>query len=164
MNGKGYSLTLTTINLLTNRAVYQYKSPPLSQHCGPKHGLRSTWTERFGERAVREGNPGTRGLRFAQRNRARLRSHQANQAGVLDIGYYEAGPTDGLPVLLLHGFPLFIDSYVEVAPMLAARGCRVIVPYLRGHGSTRFPDRGTPRSGQQGAIGADVIALMMPCG
>jgi pimeloyl-ACP methyl ester carboxylesterase len=82
------------------------------------------------------------------------------RAGVLDVGYYEAGPSDGLPVLLLHGFPYAIDSYAEVAPMLAARGCRVIVPHLRGHGSTRFLDAGTPRAGQQGAIGVDVVALM----
>lgn len=82
------------------------------------------------------------------------------KAGLLDIGYYEAGPSDGSPVLLLHGFPYSIDSYVDVAPMLAARGCRVIVPYLRGHGSTRFLDSGTPRSGQQSAIGVDAIALM----
>jgi pimeloyl-ACP methyl ester carboxylesterase len=82
------------------------------------------------------------------------------KAGVLDIGYYEAGPSDGVPVLLLHGFPYSIDSYVEVAPILAERGCRVIVPYLRGHGSTRFLESGTPRSGQQGAIGVDVITLM----
>jgi pimeloyl-ACP methyl ester carboxylesterase len=82
------------------------------------------------------------------------------RAGVLDVGYWDAGPVDGPPVFLLHGFPYSTDSYVEVAPMLAARGCRVIVPYLRGHGPTRFVDRGTPRSGQQGAIGVDVIALM----
>jgi pimeloyl-ACP methyl ester carboxylesterase len=82
------------------------------------------------------------------------------RAGVLDIGYFEAGPSDGPPVLLLHGFPYSIDSYVEVAPMLATRGCRVIIPYLRGHGSTRFLDSGTPRSGQQGAIGDDVVRLM----
>jgi pimeloyl-ACP methyl ester carboxylesterase len=82
------------------------------------------------------------------------------KAGVLDIGYYEAGPSGGPPVLLLHGFPYSIDSYVEVAPMLAARGCRVIVPYLRGHGSTHFLEGATPRAGQQGAIGVDVIALM----
>ncbi|MEP0888852.1 alpha/beta hydrolase [Leptolyngbya sp. FACHB-16] len=81
-------------------------------------------------------------------------------AGVLDIGYYEAGPSNGSPVLLLHGFPYSIDSYVDIAPMLAARGCRVIVPYLRGHGSTCFLDSETPRSGQQAAIGVDVIALM----
>ncbi len=81
------------------------------------------------------------------------------RAGVLYVGYYEAGPSDGSPVLL-HGFPYSIDSYVDVAPMLAARGCRAVVPYLRGHGSTRFLDGETPRSGQQGAIGVDVIALM----
>jgi len=81
-------------------------------------------------------------------------------AGVLEIGYYEAGPSDGSPVLLLHGFPYSIDSFVEVAPLLASRGCRVVVPYLRGHGPTRFRDAGTPRSGQQGALGVDVIAFM----
>jgi pimeloyl-ACP methyl ester carboxylesterase len=85
---------------------------------------------------------------------------QQIKAGVLDIGYHEAGPSTGPPVLLLHGFPYSIDSYVEVAPMLAGRGCRVIVPYLRGHGLTRFLDGATPRSGQQGAIGVDVIAFM----
>jgi pimeloyl-ACP methyl ester carboxylesterase len=63
-------------------------------------------------------------------------------------------------VLLLHGFPYSIESYAEVAPLLAARGCRVIVPHLRGHGTTRFLGDATPRSGQQGAIGVDVIALM----
>lgn len=81
-------------------------------------------------------------------------------AGVLDVGYYELGPAGGAPVLLLHGFPYSVDSYIEVAPILAERGCRVIVPYLRGHGTTRFLDDATPRSGQQGALGADVIALM----
>lgn len=81
-------------------------------------------------------------------------------AGVLRIGYAELGPRDGVPVLLLHGWPYDIHSYVDVAPLLAAHGCRVIVPYLRGHGSTRFLSPLTPRSGQQAAIGADVIALM----
>jgi pimeloyl-ACP methyl ester carboxylesterase len=82
------------------------------------------------------------------------------RAGVLDIGYHEAGSAGGLPVLLLHGFPYSVDSYVDVMPRLAARGCRVIAPYLRGHGPTRFIDSGVPRSGQQGALGLDVIALM----
>ncbi len=82
------------------------------------------------------------------------------KAGVLDVGYHEAGPSAGPPVLLLHGFPYSIASYADVAPMLAARGCRVIVPYLRGHGSTRFLDSATPRSGQQAALGADAVALM----
>lgn len=82
------------------------------------------------------------------------------EAGVLNISYYEEGPGDGPAVVLLHGFPYDIHSYVDVAPMLAARGCRVIVPYLRGYGPTRFVDSKTPRSGEQAAIGADLIALV----
>ena len=81
-------------------------------------------------------------------------------AGVLNIAYYEAGPADGPVVMLLHGFPYDIHSYVDVAPLLAAQGCRVIVPYLRGYGPTRFRDKATPRSGEQAAIGADLMALM----
>lgn len=79
---------------------------------------------------------------------------------LLDIGYHETGPENGRPVILLHGFPYDIHSYVEVAPMLAAQGYRVIVPHLRGHGTTRLRDGSTPRSGQQAALGADVTALM----
>jgi pimeloyl-ACP methyl ester carboxylesterase len=89
------------------------------------------------------------------------------EAGVLDIAFCEAGPPDGPAVLLLHGFPYDIHAYVDVAPMLAAQGCRVIVPYLRGYGPTRFRDAATPRSGEQAAMGADVMALMdalaVPC-
>ena len=81
-------------------------------------------------------------------------------AGVLNVAYYEAGPADGPAVALLHGFPYDIHSYVDVAPQLAAQGCRVIVPYLRGYGPTRFRDEKTPRSGEQAAVGADLIALM----
>ena len=81
-------------------------------------------------------------------------------AGVLDVAYYEAGPATGPVTILLHGFPYDIHSYVDVAPQLAAQGCRVIVPYLRGFGATRFRDPATLRSGEQAAIGADVIALM----
>lgn len=81
-------------------------------------------------------------------------------AGVLDIAYYEAGPADGPVAILLHGFPYDIHSYVDVAPQLAAQGCRVIVPCLRGFGATRFRDPATLRSGEQAAVGADVIALM----
>jgi len=82
------------------------------------------------------------------------------EAGVLEIAYYEAGPADGPVVMLLHGFPYDIHSYVDVAPLLAAQGCRTIVPYLRGYGPTRFLDTATPRSGEQAAIAADLIALM----
>ena len=81
-------------------------------------------------------------------------------AGVLDIAYYEEGPADGPAAVLLHGFPYDVHSYVDVAPMLAARGCRAIVPYLRGYGPTRFHDAATPRSGEQAAIGADLLALI----
>jgi pimeloyl-ACP methyl ester carboxylesterase len=81
-------------------------------------------------------------------------------AGVLDIAYCEAGPTDGPVVMLMHGFPYDIHSYVDVAAMLASQGCRVVVPYLRGYGPTRFRDSATPRSGEQAAIGADMMALM----
>lgn len=78
----------------------------------------------------------------------------------LEIAYYEAGPPDGDPVVLLHGFPYDIHSYVDVIPLLTERGLRVIVPYLRGHGPTRFIDPATPRSGQQAALGADVVDLL----
>jgi pimeloyl-ACP methyl ester carboxylesterase len=81
-------------------------------------------------------------------------------AGVLNIAYYEEGPADGPVVMLLHGFPYDIHSYVDVAALLAAQGCRVIVPYLRGYGETRFRDPATPRSGEQAAVGADLMALM----
>jgi len=82
------------------------------------------------------------------------------QAGVLDVSYYEAGSADGDVVLLLHGFPYDIHTYVDVIPLLADAGLRVIVPYLRGHGPTRFLDSAAPRSGQQAALGADLIAFM----
>jgi pimeloyl-ACP methyl ester carboxylesterase len=81
-------------------------------------------------------------------------------AGVLNIAYYETGPAEGPVAVLLHGFPYDIHSYVDVAPMLAAQGCRVIIPYLRGYGATRFLDAATMRSGEQAAIGADLMALM----
>ena len=82
------------------------------------------------------------------------------EAGVLNVGYAEAGPSNGEPVLLLHGWPYDIHAFVDVAPLLAAAGYRVIVPYLRGYGTTRFLSRETPRNGQQSAIAADTIALM----
>jgi pimeloyl-ACP methyl ester carboxylesterase len=82
------------------------------------------------------------------------------RAGELDVGYYEAGPADGKPVLLLHGWPYDIHSFADVAPILAAQGYRVIVPHLRGHGTTRFLSDATPRNGQQAAVAQDIIALM----
>jgi pimeloyl-ACP methyl ester carboxylesterase len=81
-------------------------------------------------------------------------------AGVLNVGYAEAGPPDGPAVLLLHGWPYDIHTYVDVAPLLASRGFRVIVPYLRGYGATRFRSSQTVRNGQQSVVAADIIALM----
>jgi pimeloyl-ACP methyl ester carboxylesterase len=82
------------------------------------------------------------------------------RAGVLDIGYAEASPSSGPPVILLHGWPYDIHTYVEVAPLLTVAGYRVIVPYLRGYGTTRFVSDDTPRNGQQSVFAADTIALM----
>src|SRR5678815_4051975 len=81
-------------------------------------------------------------------------------AGVLNIGYAEAGPADGPAVVLLHGWPYDIHSYVDVAPLLAASGYRVIVPYLRGYGTTRFLSSDTFRNSQQAVVAVDVIALL----
>jgi len=81
-------------------------------------------------------------------------------AGDLNVGYAEAGPSDGPPVLLLHGWPYDIHSFVDVAPALAQRGYRVIVPYLRGYGTTRFRSSETVRNGQPAALALDTIALM----
>jgi pimeloyl-ACP methyl ester carboxylesterase len=82
------------------------------------------------------------------------------EAGVLAVAYHEAGPPDGPTVFLMHGFPYDAHAYADVAPRLAAAGCRVLVPYLRGYGPTRFLDATTPRSGEQAALGADLLALM----
>ncbi len=81
-------------------------------------------------------------------------------AGVLNVGYAEAGPANGHAVILLHGWPYDIHSYVDVAPLLASAGYRVIIPYLRGYGATRFLSSATFRNGQQSAIAVDIIALM----
>jgi pimeloyl-ACP methyl ester carboxylesterase len=81
-------------------------------------------------------------------------------AGALNVGFAEAGPNDGPPVILLHGWPYDIHSYVEVATLLAAKGYRVIIPYLRGFGTTRFLSDATLRNGQQSVLAVDVIALM----
>jgi pimeloyl-ACP methyl ester carboxylesterase len=81
-------------------------------------------------------------------------------AGLLNVGYAEAGPTNGNAVILLHGWPYDIHSYVDVTPLLAAAGYRVIVPYLRGYGTTRFLSSDTFRNGQPSAVARDIIAFM----
>jgi pimeloyl-ACP methyl ester carboxylesterase len=82
------------------------------------------------------------------------------EAGVLNVGYADVGPANGRPVILLHGWPYDIHSYADVAPLLSAKGYRVIVPYLRGYGTTTFLSNDTVRNAQQSAIAVDAIALM----
>ena len=89
-----------------------------------------------------------------------FRAMKQIDAGVLKIGYAEDGPSDGPAVILLHGWPYDVHSFIEVAPILADAGYRVIVPYLRGYGTTRFLSNATLRNGQQAALATDVIAFM----
>lgn len=91
---------------------------------------------------------------------SRLTPLRSIEAGPLRVAYYEGGDPDGQPVVLLHGYPYDVHSFAEVAPSLAAAGYRVIVPYLRGHGPTRFLSDSTPRSGQQAALGSDLVDLL----
>jgi pimeloyl-ACP methyl ester carboxylesterase len=114
------------------------------------------------------------GSAFAQSNRAMsprqsttklgtdmpFRTLKQIQAGVLTVSYAEVGPADGAPVILLHGWPYDIHSFADVAPLLAASGYRVIVPYLRGYGSTRFLSADTLRNGQPAALAADIVTLL----
>src|SRR5215467_9695235 len=81
-------------------------------------------------------------------------------AGVLDVGYVDIGPSDGQPVVMLHGWPYDIHSYADAAPALGAAGYRVVVPYLRGYGTTRFLSDDTVRNGEQAALALDTIELM----
>ncbi len=89
-----------------------------------------------------------------------FRSIKQIDAGLLNVGYAEDGPADGPAVILLHGWPYDIHSFVDVAPLLASAGYRVIVPYVRGYGATRFLASDTVRNGQQSAVALDTIALM----
>jgi pimeloyl-ACP methyl ester carboxylesterase len=82
------------------------------------------------------------------------------RTSVLEVAYEESGPEDGAPVLLMHGWPYDVRDYDQVVPLLTAKHCRVIVPYLRGFGPTRFLSTDTPRSGQQAALGNDLKELM----
>jgi pimeloyl-ACP methyl ester carboxylesterase len=91
---------------------------------------------------------------------ASFRALKQVDAGLLSVGYAEAGAPDSAAVILLHGWPYDIHSYVDVTPLLASAGYRVIVPYLRGYGTTRFLSAATFRNGQQSALGVDVVALM----
>ena len=98
--------------------------------------------------------------KHAAASNASFDSIQQIDAGVLNIGYVDAGPKDGPVVFLLHGWPYDIYSFVDVAPILTSHGYRVIIPYLRGYGTTRFLAADTPRNGQQAVVAVDIIALM----
>jgi pimeloyl-ACP methyl ester carboxylesterase len=121
--------------------------------------------------AVAAAQFGMAGLAVAQPSKAKLPPVRAGahtsfgplkqiDAGTLSVGYAEAGPADGPAVILLHGWPYDIYSFVDVAPLLATAGYRVVIPYLRGYGTTRFLSSETPRNGQQAVVAVDVIALM----
>jgi pimeloyl-ACP methyl ester carboxylesterase len=104
---------------------------------------------------------GIMGLARAQANSASpFGALKQIDAGLLNVGYADVGPADGKPVILLHGWPYDIHAFSEVAPILAAAGYRVIVPHLRGHGTTRFLSNATFRNAQQSAVALDIIALM----
>jgi len=100
------------------------------------------------------------GLGLPETNNMSFDALKQIDAGVLNVGYAESGPANGRPVILLHGWPYDIYSYVDVAPALAAKGYRVIVPHLRGYGTTRFLSSDTARNGQQSAVAVDIVALM----
>ena len=112
--------------------------------------------------AVRFGMIGTAAAQSggAPPTNASFGSLKQVEAGALSVGYADVGPADGSVVILLHGWPYDIHSFIDVAPLLASAGHRVIVPYLRGYGTTRFLSNDTPRNGQQSVVAVDVIALM----
>src|SRR5438105_7127429 len=101
-----------------------------------------------------------RTVEYTATTRTALGPLEQIEAGVLNVGYAEAGPAGGPAVILLHGWPYDIHSYVDVAPMLASAGYRVIIPYLRGYGTTQFLSSETVRNGQQAVVAVDIIALM----
>ncbi len=113
------------------------------------------------EIAARAATPTSTGLpRVKPGTNTSFPSLKQADAGLLSVGYAEAGPENGPVVILLHGWPYDIHSYVDVAPILASAGHRVIVPYLRGYGATRFLSSATFRNGQQAAMALDIIAFM----
>src|SRR3954462_11515020 len=100
------------------------------------------------------------GASVTRRTRGDFEATNQIDAGLLNVGYAEAGPANGKPVILLHGWPYDIFSYVDVAPLLADAGYHVVVPYLRGYGTTRFLSNDPLRNGQPSALAADTVALL----
>lgn len=134
---------------------------PNSHHVSTRRELFTTTAlavigSQLGPSAVSQAAP----ARSVRGPSAAFESLKQIDAGDLNVGYVDIGPADGPVVMLLHGWPYDIHSYVEVAPPLAAAGYRVIVPHLRGHGTTRFLSSATQRTGQQSAVGWDIITLM----
>src|SRR5947209_15535447 len=115
-------------------------------------GQRPVFADRGENSTAADAALGARNTSFASLKHA--------DAGLLNVGYAEAGPANGRPVILLHGWPYDIYSFVDVTPLLAAAGYRVIVPYLRGFGTTRFLSSDTFRNGQQSVVALDIIDLM----
>ncbi|HEX7595811.1 MAG TPA: alpha/beta fold hydrolase, partial [Gemmatimonadaceae bacterium] len=113
-----------------------------------------------GSREAKRGATMTEGYGMTKPSGDMFDSIKQIDAGVLNVGYAEAGPANGPPVILLHGWPYDIHAFEEVAPILAAKGYRVIIPYLRGYGTTRFLSDDTMRNGEQAALAVDAIALM----
>jgi hypothetical protein len=159
-----------TLAFLPRHAVGEHrerqKSEPINQH---RRGFLGTAAMTIA--AARLGMIGSAKAQSSNTKRADLPTIKSGtntsfsalkqiDAGVLNVGYAEAGPAGGPAVILLHGWPYDIHSFVDVAPLLAATGYRVIVPYLRGYGSTRFLASETLRNGQQAVVAVDVIALM----
>ncbi len=115
----------------------------------------------IGSAAAQSGKAGPAGLpKIKPGTNTSFASLKQIDAGVLNVGYAEAGPADGPAVILLHGWPYDIHSYVDVAPLLASAGYRVIIPYVRACGTTRFLSDATIRNGQQAAVAVDTIAMM----
>ncbi|WP_155373561.1 alpha/beta fold hydrolase [Catellatospora vulcania] len=129
-------------------------TPPGTAHAA--HAARAAGTEPAAGAVSASGPTAS----VAMREQPEFGPVRQIDAGELNVGYVESGPADGRPVFLLHGWPYDIHSYVGVAPLLAAKGYRTIVPFLRGHGTTRFRDAATPRTAEQSAFALDLVALM----
>lgn len=117
-------------------------------------------TAQLGVAGVMRAQAPERAPRRASDSTASFAEVKQVDAGLLNLGYAETGPADGPPIILLHGWPYDIHSFVEVAPLLAAQGYRAIMPHLRGYGSTRFLAANTFRNGQPAAIAEDIVAFM----
>ena len=143
-------------------------SKGIAMRLGTTQGPRRIWgpgalatAALFGRSGPAAAQPGNAALAAgASRTTRSFGPLKQIEAGVLSVGYAEAGPADGPTAILLHGWPYDIHSFVDVAPLLADAGYRVIVPFLRGHGTTRFRLEDTARNGQQSVLAIDVVALM----